>query len=73
MVGVELGRVMPDPLLTGRAERLVIRVVGPEDDAIGGDPVSPDDPIVKMIGHLPFRPDEPAALLHGSDSYTPVV
>jgi hypothetical protein len=39
MVGVELGRVMPDPLLAGIAERLVISAVGPEDDAIGGDPM----------------------------------
>jgi hypothetical protein len=39
MVGVELGRVMPDPLLAGIAERLVISAVGPENEPVGGDPM----------------------------------
>ena len=68
MVGVELGRVMPDPLLASIAERLVIGSVGPEDGPVGCDPVSPDHPIVEVIGHIPFRTDEGACRLHDSAS-----
>jgi hypothetical protein len=67
-VGVELGHVMPDVLLAGVAERLLIGSVGPEDGPVAGDLMSPDHPIVEVIGHIPFRTDERACRLHGASA-----